>query len=512
MAMISNDMNRQLLRLPPRPRLRDWYWAGASAGLMLSMAEFAVAYPLGLSLPTRLAICVLVLEAGVSCAGAALVGFALAVRRVRISRSGLVGAVVGPQLFTSIAGGFPISVDHGGGQILLSAAGLLMASGLAAAAGWVAFRLADRLERRGIVASAPWIWGGAGMLLAVCEWMFSAETFSVAFSLIGAIAAVLTVSAVAWVWGMGEAAHQRSSPTARPFGWLFGWLAVAALSFAFAPVASPWLLYDSDSATRKDGPPNLLVVAIPAAKGTEAGSAGITPTFESLGAAGRRYQLGPETPLAAVRALLADAKGDAVAPQLAAAGYVTASIFPNEEILPELARTETDARRGGRGLLEGRLRWLAVAPLLQGPAAALLGVLRIDTIHRSAEQVARRARHWLLEWRSDRSAAPFLLFVDLRQPSPQGGEKPLAEQSDACLSGLLEDLELLEAANSTLVVALRVPAEGDPQSVQVAMYGREDWLLPSGLSGTQRVHARTLGQFLLATSRMDILPSAGSAR
>jgi hypothetical protein len=314
------------------------------------------------------------------------------------------------------------------------------------------------------------------------------------------------------VWGISEIARQRSNSVTQPFGGLLGWLAFAALAAAFVPVALPWAFYESNVPMREEGPPNLLVVAIPAGEGAAAGSIGVTPTFDALGAAGRHYRLGAEVPLEAVRALFADAQGEALEPQLAAAGYATAAIFPSEEVLPELARAETHAARGGRGLLEGRLRWLAVAPLLRGPAAALLAALKIDSLHRSAEQVAWQARDWLLEWRSDRTAAPFLLFIDLRGAGPRRGDDSVAEISDAHLAELLEDLEMLEAASSTLVVVLRVPAEGVGRSVHVAMYGPEPWLLPSGTSDPQWVRARTLGQFLLATSRIDISRSADGLR
>jgi hypothetical protein len=508
MLMIQNEIDTQLLRLPPRSRLRDWIWAGASAGLLVGMAEFLVAYPAGVLIPVRLAICLLVVNAAISCAGAALIGWILDIRRMRVSRSGLVGAVIGPQLLISIIGGLSISLDWGESGLLQNLAGLGLAAGLAIVAGGAAFRITDGLERRGIVVSAPLVWGGVALMLAGCERLFLAENISADFSLLGVIAALLAIGVAAWKWG--ESVAPRANSTARPFGWLLGWLAVAALGLTLAPVATPWILFDSNTPAREEGPPNLLIIAIPAvAENTAAATTAIMPTFEGLGLAGRRYQLEGAQPHAAVRALLADAEGNALAPQLTATGYLTAAIFPSEEILPELVDSKIDVGRGGLGLLEGPLGWLAVAPLLKGPAAVLLSALEINTRHRSAEQVAWQARRWLLEWRSEEAAAPFLLFVDLRGESPVSREDSIAKRCDAILSGLLKDLEMLDAARSTLVVVLRVPAEADDGFVQVVMHGAEHWLPPTISRDLERVRARTLGQFLLTTRGIDLLPSDG---
>jgi len=501
--MIWNDTNRQVLRLPPRPRFRDWIWAGASAGFVLGMAEFAVAYPAGLLIPPLLAACVFGVEAGIVCAGSALVGLALHVRGVRLSRSGLVGAVVGPLLFASIAGSFWVAFGREGGGSWFSLAGLLLAVLLAGAAGVMASRLADALERRGFVVSAPLVWGSAALALAACERVFSQKALSIAVALAVAIAVLLAVCAVAW--GAFAVVERRPSPAARPFSWLLGWLAAAAAGVVLAPLALPWVFYEPELPSPALGPPNLLVVAIPAARSVEVDPEGVTPTFESLGSAGRSYRLLAVEPEAGVRALFSGDHGYGLAPQLAAAGYATAAVFPGEQLLPGLEGAETDARAGARGLLEGRLRWLAAAPLLKGPAAVFLEILGIDTRVRSSEQLARCARHWLLEWRNDRATVPFFLFLDFRGAASPAGEASLAGRSDAQLASLLEHLEALQVASSTLVVVLRAPvgAASDERSVRVAVRAPGEWPLLQQPSDPQWIRARTLAQFLLAASRSD---------
>jgi hypothetical protein len=163
---------------------------------------------------------------------------------------------------------------------------------------------------------------------------------------------------------------------------------------------------------------------------------------------------------------------------------------------------------GARELLENRLSWLAVAPLLKGPANALLVSLGIDAAAQSAGQIAQRARHWLLEWRTNRSDAPFFLYVDFRISAEPSGAESLAALGDSHLGELLKQLEMLEASSSTLVVAIRAPAgdAGPPDhSLRVAVRAPGRWRLPTRSTTLQTVHGHTLGQFLLAASRADLL-------
>jgi hypothetical protein len=436
--------------------LVDWLWAGASAGLILGLVELAVAVPAGAALDPRLAALVLGVDSASVALGSIFVGAILRAKSLRLSRSGVVGAVVGPLLFAAIWGRFWSQLTAGGFPGLIDLSGLVIAALFATVAGFAASRLADALERRGVVCSALYVWGGVSLPLAASERLTREAWFTGIFGVLVALAVVLSAAAAAWA--AVEIAQRRESRSARPFGWMLLWLGVASIGAAAAPILLPWILYDRDAPEIGIGPPNLLIVALPDPNESTPSRSfefqAVTPTLERLAFEGSTVEILPETLETGVHALLTDTRGAAVVPQLAGAGYATAAILPGGNIPPELAGAEVDARPGARSLLEGPLAWLGAAPLLTGPALPLLRLLGLDTETRGATRVADLARFWLLDWRMERAGAPFFLFVDFRNAAPPLRGESLVESSDVRLGDILEHLRMLGVEGSTLVVVL----------------------------------------------------------
>ncbi len=495
-----------LFRLPPRPAFLDWLWAGASAGLVFGLAELAVAVPGGAALDPRLAVLALGIDSAMVALGSVLVGAFLRSRSVRLSRSGLVGAVVGPLLFAAISGRFWNELTAGGLPELIDFSGLMTAALFATAAGLVASRLADALERRGVVCSALYVWGGVSPPLAASERLAHTEWFSGPVGVLIALAVVLTAAAAAW--GTVEIAQRRDSHNARTFRWLLLWLGIASIGAAAAPTLLPWLFYEPDASEIGIGPANFLIAVLPDPNGSEPSRSAehpvVTLTLERLTSEGWSYEILAETREAAARALLTDARGAAVVPQLSDAGYATAAILPGGAAPPELAAAEVDARPGARRLLEGPLAWLGAAPILTGPALPLLRSLGLDTETRDADRVAERAKAWLLDWRMERSAAPFFLFVDFRNAAPPRNGEPLLERSDARLGDILEHLRMLGVEDSTLVVVLSPsspPAGLRARPSRAVLRAPRSWPRPVWSIEKGPISGGQLGGFLIEVSR-----------
>lgn len=503
-----------LFRLPPRPVLLDWLWAGASAGLILGLAELAVAVPAGSALDPRLAALVLGIDSAVVALGSILIGAILRARSLRLSRSGLVGAVVGPLLFTVISGRYWSELSAGELPKMIDFSGLMTAALFATAAGLMASRLADALERRGIVCSALYVWGGVALPLAASERLAHEEWFSGQFGALIALAVVLTAAAVAWA--SVEIAQRRDRHSARTFGWLLRWLGVTSIAAAATPTLLPWLLYDRDAPEIGIGPANFLIAVLPDLNQSGSpwsfGPQAVTPTLARLAAEGSSYGILRETPNAGSRALLTDTRDAAVASQLSNAGYATAAILPGGNVPPELAAAEVDAQPGVRRLLESQLAWLGAAPFLTGPALPLLQSLGLDTETRGADRVAQRAKAWLLDWRMERSAVPFFLFVDFQNAAlPRNGES-LLERSDARLGDILEHLRMLGVEDSTLVVVLsgsRAQPDWRERPLVAVLRAPRSWPRPVWPIEKRHISGGQLGGFLIEVSQGGgIFPAA----
>jgi len=469
-------------------------------------AQPAVAVPGGAALDPRLAALVLGIDSAVVALGSVLIGAILGSLSVRLSRSGLVGAVVGPLLFAAIWGRFWTELAADGLPELIDFSGLMTAALFAISAGFVASRLADALERRGVVCSALYVWGGVSLPLAASERLAHAGWFSGQLGALIALAVVLTAAAAAWV--TVEIAQRRDSHSARTFGGLLLWLGVASIGAAAAPTLLPWIFYDRDTPEIGIGPANFLIAVLPdpdhSGLSRSFEPSVVTPTLERLAVEGSSYEILSETRKTAARALLTDTREAAVVPQLSNAGYATAAILPGGKAPPELAAAEIDARPGARRRLEGPLAWLGAARLLTGPALPLLRSLGLDTETRDADRVAERAKAWLLDWRMERSAVPFFLFVDFRNAAPPRNGESLLERSDARLGDILEHLRMLGVENSTLVVVLsasRSQANLRARPSRAVLRAPQSWPRPVWPIEKGPISGGQLGGFLIEVSQ-----------
>ncbi len=506
--MTATGPAQPLFRLPPRPILVDWLWAGASAGLILGLAELAVAMPAGSALDPPLAALVLGINSAMVTVGSFLVGATLHSRSVRLSRSGLVGAVVGPLLFAAIAGQFWSELTADGLPEMIDSSGLMTAALFATAAGLAAARLAGALEQRGVICSAPYVWGGVALLLAASERLAHEEWFS---GLSGASTAVaLVLSAAGLGWAALETARRRESRAPRTFGWLLMWLLITSIGAAASPTLSPWIFYDREEPEIRIGPPNFLIVVLPDPKGSGPSRSfdlqAVTPALAQLALEGSTYLILPGALEADARAWLTDTRGIAVVSQLSYAGYATAAILPSGSVPPELAGAELDARPGARRLLEGPLAWLGAAPLLTGQALPLLRWIGLDTETRDADRLAERATAWLLDWRMERAGVPFFLFVDFRNAAPPANGEPLLERSDARLGDILEHLLMLGVQESTLVVVLSREEKGISgrrRPSRAVLRTPMGWPRSTRALQAGSLRGEQLGDFLIEVSQSD---------
>jgi len=506
--MTANGRTRPDFRVPPRPVLLDWLWAGACAGLVFGLAELAVAVPAGSALDPRLAALVLGIDSALVALVSFLVGAILRSRSVRTSRSGLVGAVVGPLLFAAIAGRSWSALTAGGLPELIDFAGLMTAALFATAAGLAAARLANGLEQRGVICSAPYVWGGVALLLAASERLADGAHFTALPGVI--VATVLILSTAGAAWTALEIAKRRASRAPRAFGWLLTWLVIVSIGAAASPTLLPWIFYDLDAPEIGIGPPNFLIATVPDPNRAESshsvGVQAVTPTLLELAFGGATYEILPEPFRAEARAPLIDSRDTPVVSQLSAAGYATAAILPGGNVPQELAVAELDAQPGARRLLEGPLAWLGAAPLLNGPALPLMRLLGLDSEARAADRLAERAKAWLLDWRTERAGAPFFLFVDFRNAAPPANGETLLERSDARLGDILEHLLMLGVQDSTLVVVLsgdETGTSGRGRPSRAVMRPPMAWPRPTRAAQAGLLRSGQLGDFLLEASRSD---------
>jgi len=479
--------------LPPRPALRDWPVAGACAGLLLGLAELALAAPTGPP-PPRLAALTIAAPA-LALAGASLaVGSAQRLLQARPSHSALVAWVTGLIALAPVA---PLGLPRAGSPRLAGLAAFGLAAALVLGVSLLAARVADRAERAGTPASGILWWGATALLVAAGERIWLGPS--------PAGAAPAALLAGLWLAGAGAAcavyllARRRgaSRPVA-PFGRILGVLAVAAAAAASAPWALPWLLAEREVAAPGDTPANILIVALGAASRTAAGTA--APADASFGGwTGIRYEpLVPE-PADALEALLTLPDGVALVPALASDGYLTATICADAGIARDFGAREVDARLGARARLEGELRWLAAAPWLTGPGRPALARLGLGGDVRTPEQLSSDARGWLL--RRSVSAVPFFLLVDFRRRESELAAAP--EHEDAALAALLDHLDEGGLSQRTLVVLVRTGGLHEPP-LSVVVRPPVAWPGSSGSQVALRpVQASELGATLRRIARGD---------
>jgi hypothetical protein len=435
--------------LPPRPELRDWPVAGACAGLLLGLAELALAAPLG-SPPTRLGLLTIAAPAFALACAAFAVGCALQLLGLRPSHSVLVAWVTG---LIPLASAAPIGLPHPGASPLLGLAAFGLAAVGMLGVSAVAARIADRSERAGTPARGILWWSATALLVAAGERIWLGPGSTQAAWLAG-----LCLAGAAAACAIYLAARRRgASPPRAPFGRILVALVLAAAAAAAVPWALPWLLTERELPASGDAPANILIVALGSASRTAAGTdSNAEASFG--GWTGIRYEpLVPE-PGDALESLLSLPDGAALVPALAADGYRTAMIRTDAGVGHDFGARQVDGRPGALAQLRGDLRWLAAAPWLAGPGRRALERLGLGGDVRTPEQLSSDARGWLL--RQGASEGPFFLLVDFRHRDSAVAAAP--ELEDAALTALLDHLDQVGLSQRTLVVLARTGGSHEP--------------------------------------------------
>ena len=478
--------------LPPRPALRDWPLAGACAGLLLALAELALAAPTRPPPPLAM-LGVTSLALSLALAAFAL-GLALRMLRRRPSYSALVAWVAGLIGLVTVA---PLALPWPGVSGLLSFGALLIAALAAAGAAFAAAQLADRSERSGTPANALLCWGATAAVVAAGERVLLGEPAfgRLALALLGG--AVLAGAAAACA-AFTLARRRGSSRPRASFARVLTGLVALSLAAAYAPSALPWLLADRGLPPPGGAPANILILAFgPGAVVVRASDARGQGAL--AGWTGIRYEpLVPE-PERALEALLTLPDGDPLVPALARDGYLTAAILADPSLGQEVGASEVDARPGGRVRLERDLRWLAVAPWLAGPGRRALERLGLGDGIRPPEQLASDARGWLLG--RGASPIPFFLLVDFRCLEPAGAAGGAGEEEG--VASLLEHLDQMGLADRTVVVLAQT---GGPRERPLRVVVRRPLAWPGvvgSATASRPVQASELGATLRQIARGD---------
>ncbi len=479
--------------LPPRPAVRDWPLAGACAGLLLGLAELALAAPTG-SPPPLLALLTLTGPA-LALAGASFaVGYVLRLLRVRASYSALVAWVAGLIALATLA---PLGLPHSSGSRLFGLAAFGLAGVAVTGVAFAAARIADRSERAGTPANAILCWGVTALLVAAGEraWLGPGPTGATLYVLL----AGLSLAGAAAACAAFLLARRRG--TSRPratFGRILIALVAASAAAAGAPWALPWLLTERDLPAPGNAPANILIVALGSASRTSAGTESHAASWFGSWTGIRYEPLVPE-PAHALEALLTLPDGAPLVPALAADGYVTAAIRTDAAVTHDSGARQVDDRPGARAQLEGELRWLAAAPWLAGPARCALGRLGLGGDVRTPEQLSSDARGWLLRQRA--SANPFFLLVDFRHRESADAAAP--EREDDAVATLLDQLDQVGLGERTLVVLARTGGAREPP-LRVVVRPPLAWPQSAGDSSSLRpVQASELGATLRKIARGD---------
>jgi hypothetical protein len=478
--------------LPPRPAPRDWPIAGASAGLLLALAE------LGLAAPARpppdlalLGAASLALGLGLAAFG---VGLTLRALGRRTSYSALVAWVSGLIALAALA---PLALPRPEVSGLLALGALVLAALAAAAVAFAASQLADRSERAGTPANAIWCWGATAAVVAAGERLLLGERALGWPALAGAAGAVL-LGALAACAAFALARRRGAGRPRASFAQLLAGLAALALAAAYAPTAVPWLLAEREPPPAAGAPANILVLAFGAGAGV-ARAPGSRAHDALAGWTGILYEpLVPE-PQRSLEALLTLPDGAPLAPALAGDGYATAAILADPSLGQELGTREIDARPGARARLERDLRWLAAAPWLAGPGRHLLERLGLGGGVRPPAQLASDARGWLL--RRGASPIPFFLLVDFRSLDPSGAAAGVGAEDAA--ASLLDHLGQIGLADRTLVVLAQTEGTRE-RPLRVLIRPPLAWPGGAGSATASRpVRASELGATLRQIARGD---------
>lgn len=469
--------------LPPRPRRRDAWLAGACAGALLGGAEIALLLADGVTIPPRL---VLVLAGGAALLVAVPAGLAALISRPA-SEGRLLGRVLGVMLLAPAAGALPALAGMPG---LLEPPRMAVVLGgglvLAVAAGWGATRALDRLERAGRPAGGLLLFAAVACLIAVSERAFELPAPGLPdVELAAGLGAALLLGAGALV----------RRPAAGSWPWTRALLVAVALvlGMAYWSRIVPWVLLEPGSPGPGDRPPDVLLIVAPdTALGSPleepeaTGSA--SPEVELLRARGIRYERVTELGSPSRGLPLTLPQGVSLAGALRAEGYATSAVLRDPSAPAPAGVTDLDVEGGPAILLARHARHTAVGSLLHVLGAPALETLGLARRARPPSAITGAAIRRLLA-RDPRT--PFFLAVDYRAPrtptpahagpaptrSPDGGAGAGddARGIGAQIQRLLDALYKLDTARHTYVLVVSA-SRRDPQAVQPA--GSELLLLP----------------------------------
>ncbi len=427
--------------LPPRPRAWEWWVAGAGAGILLGVAESALAQLAGAPLPPRLTFAYVGI-AGVFCAaGAGLVGATVGRRE---GRSALAGWVLAPVVaLPALAGAARLTVADEPRTAALLAALALTGGGIL---GWVASRAATRLEAAGVPIAGWGLWTGAALLVAGAE-QATGPTAGLGVAVGALLAAFAATAGAAWL-----AARPRRIRTS----WGVAMVVLALLTCAVAWLEPLRRLAVDPGAQRPvvRAPASLLAVSLPP-EGDE------TEDLASWGVATSQALAFDELIEGVAPADLPDvlqlSSGEPLVAVLAASGYATATILRDPLREAPAGARELDERLAAGGMLRRHGGRAAGGQLLLALAPEQRQAVGLDETLRGPEALTSSALLWLAGWRWQRSSNPFALVVDYGAR----GERRAPPETGAQLAELLEALYLLEADASTFVLVLR-PEPGGP--------------------------------------------------
>ena len=488
--------NQSVVLLPPRPRVREWSYAGASAGVILGISELLASYPAGLPPPPPVALLIIANNALVVGVLSSLLGVALRTSKKRISHSGMIGATLGPLLGATIAGTIWQHAMLTELPTVLALSGLATALMLVVAVSLSTMRLGESLERGALSLSGPFVWFTVALPLASAERILWSKT-GPAIAIAGLVG--IPLLAVAIVMARFEWARRRGSRPPRSFSRIFALLVLGAVAAAFFPWAIPWVLSGPElPALDEQGPPNILVVALGSA--ADSAAMGSEPVFALLASASVSYENIQPDGASGVRELLTTPSGASVPSELAANGYAVAAILTDPERAATLEGVEIDAAPGAPRLLAESFGWMASASLLTGPGKPLLTALGLGATYRTPDQIAAAAKRWLTSWRMRRVRSPFFLYVDF-------GATDGLERRDAAEAGLIELLEQLEQLDVDYRTAIVVASDpsaswsadsGPPAPFAAVLRPAADWPQSArGVRVQRGIYSRELGAALL---------------
>jgi hypothetical protein len=399
------------------------------------------------------------------------------VARRRLDRSSLVGLLLGPLVALPVLPALvapTASLGEGLRRAALGAALLFLGASVSLAAR----RVGHRLEAAGLPVPGPFVFGAVGFVVALAERGFGEARGGrtlLAAGLLGALFAAFAAGSAVFF-------AQRESPS--PWPWRRSAFAALLLAAALAlwPRLLPWLELDADLKSLPAAPRSLLVLSLgrwPADAPEPFTPRSHLPALSALASGGIAYahvSVEPESPGASLVTLPGDGS---VARTLAERGFATAAVLADPLVRAPRGFRDVDVRPGPRGLLERHAPRSAGGGLVRALGDPLLARLGFDHVLRRPSEQTGDALRWLLDWRANRSAVPFLLYVDYAVK----GESVSPESIDREIARFADRLAELDLDDRTSLLVLAEPEAGEPGEARALLR------VPGAAAGERRIDA-----------------------